>query len=104
MTITRALRSRGSESVTNWYCNSCSWSVTVTNGKPGELKPRLFAVEFLHFLSQFGHRLTSTGYSDDFPDVLNQFIESILLRQPTVITLLPIGLGALSRSHLGAQG
>jgi hypothetical protein len=29
----RTLRSRESEGVTNWYCNSCAWSVTVFDGR-----------------------------------------------------------------------
>jgi hypothetical protein len=52
MANTRELRSRGSESVTNWYCNSCSWSVTVINGKAGEPSKRDIQSEFSSFASR----------------------------------------------------
>jgi hypothetical protein len=42
----RALRSQGSETVTNWYCNACSWSVTVIDGKPEQLTIHQVRSEF----------------------------------------------------------
>jgi len=46
----RALRSRGSETVTNWYCNACSWSVTVIDGKPEQLTIHQVRTEFANHL------------------------------------------------------
>jgi hypothetical protein len=52
----RALRSRESEGVANWYCNSCAWSVTVFDGKPG--------LTIQQVRSEFDNHICSEKYSE----------------------------------------
>jgi hypothetical protein len=53
----RALRSRATEGVTNWYCRACTWSVTVFDGKPGQ--PTIQQVR-----SEFDSHVCSDRYSE----------------------------------------
>jgi hypothetical protein len=52
----RDLRSRETEGVTNWYCNSCAWSMTVFDGKA--------ELTIQQVRSEFNNHVCSEKYSE----------------------------------------